>query len=91
MALTQQRTAESDAMAFDAIEWALRLGVGLVYVGIGCEKVFPSRDSQTPNEASPSTSKPRWRERDPGGGVFESTEAPTFWSRTSPNRSSYWR
>ena len=45
MALTQQRTAESDAMAFDAIEWALRLGVGLVYVGIGCEKVFPSRDS----------------------------------------------
>jgi putative oxidoreductase len=45
MALTQQRTAESDAMAFDAIEWALRLGVALVFVGIGCEKVFPSRDS----------------------------------------------
>ena len=32
-------------MAFDAIEWALRLGVALVFVGIGCEKVFPSRDS----------------------------------------------
>jgi uncharacterized membrane protein YphA (DoxX/SURF4 family) len=45
MALTQQRTAESDAMAFDAIEWALRLGVALVFVGIGCEKVFASRDS----------------------------------------------
>jgi putative oxidoreductase len=45
MALTRQRTAESDAMAFDAIEWALRLGVALVFVGIGCEKVFPSRDS----------------------------------------------
>jgi putative oxidoreductase len=45
MAPTQQRTAESDAMAFDAIEWALRLGVALVFVGIGCEKVFPSRDS----------------------------------------------
>jgi putative oxidoreductase len=41
MTLTQQRTAESDAMAFDAIEWALRLGVALVFIGIGWEKVFP--------------------------------------------------
>jgi putative oxidoreductase len=45
MAPTQQGTADSDATAFDAIEWALRLGVALVYVGIGCEKVFPWRDS----------------------------------------------
>jgi len=43
--LRQQRTAESDAPTFDAIEWALRLGVGLIFVGIGCEKVFPWRGS----------------------------------------------
>jgi putative oxidoreductase len=45
MALTEQHTASSDEAAFDAIEWALRLGVALVFVGIGCEKVFPWRDS----------------------------------------------
>jgi putative oxidoreductase len=45
MALTDRRTAESGAMAFDAIEWALRLGVGLVFIAIGCEKVFPWRGS----------------------------------------------
>jgi putative oxidoreductase len=45
MALIQQGTADSDATAFDAIEWALRLGVALVFVGVGCEKVFPWRDS----------------------------------------------
>jgi putative oxidoreductase len=45
MTLIQQRTAESEAIAFDPIDWALRLGVGLVFVGIGCEKVFPGRDS----------------------------------------------
>jgi putative oxidoreductase len=41
MALMQQGTADSDAPAFDAIEWALRLGVAVVFVGIGCEKAFP--------------------------------------------------
>jgi len=45
MTLTQQGTADSGGAAFDAIEWALRLGVAIVYVGIGCEKVFPWRDS----------------------------------------------
>ncbi|HTM24481.1 MAG TPA: DoxX family protein [Vicinamibacterales bacterium] len=45
MGLMQQGTADSDAAGFDAIEWALRLGVALVFVGIGCEKVFPWRGS----------------------------------------------
>jgi putative oxidoreductase len=43
--VTQPGMTDSDARAFDPIEWAVRLGVALVYVGIGCEKVFPSRDS----------------------------------------------
>ena len=41
MTLIEQGTADSEGAAFDAIEWALRLGVAIVYVGIGCEKVFP--------------------------------------------------
>src|SRR5207248_10989130 len=41
VALTRRGTADSGASPFDAIEWALRLGIALVFVGIGCEKVFP--------------------------------------------------
>jgi hypothetical protein len=36
-----KETASGHARPFDGVEWALRLGVGLVFVGIGCEKVFP--------------------------------------------------
>ena len=32
-------------MAFDAIEWAVRLGVALVFIDIGYEKVFPAASS----------------------------------------------
>jgi putative oxidoreductase len=45
MALTQQDSAKSEVTAFDATEWALRLGVAVVFIGIGCEKVFPWRGS----------------------------------------------
>lgn len=45
MVLTRQHTAESDLPAVDAIEWALRLGVAVVFAGIGCEKVFAWRGS----------------------------------------------
>src|SRR3954454_22633752 len=45
MAPTRQATADTDATGFDAIGWALRLGVGLLYIDIGCEKVFPARGS----------------------------------------------
>jgi putative oxidoreductase len=45
MTLTQQDSAKSEVTAFDATEWALRLGVAVVFIGIGCEKVFPWRGS----------------------------------------------
>jgi putative oxidoreductase len=45
MAATRPHTADSGTTAFDPIEWALRLGVALTFVAIGCEKVFPSADS----------------------------------------------
>jgi putative oxidoreductase len=35
----------SGSTAFDPIDWALRLGVALTFIAIGCEKTFPSRDS----------------------------------------------
>jgi putative oxidoreductase len=41
MLLTQERTADSEPRVFDPIEWALRLGVALTFVGIGYEKVAP--------------------------------------------------
>ena len=33
------------ALAFDAIDWAVRLGVALVFIDIGYEKVFPAASS----------------------------------------------
>jgi len=36
---------DSSTVGFDAIEWALRAGVGLVFIGIGLEKAFPWKGS----------------------------------------------